>query len=72
MLEHPVGRMLDTKAMLAVLNEEHGLDVTYRRLWGAAVERRIPAYRTGRTLQFAEGDVPTIIGHFRPHRLRAA
>src|SRR5690242_16359881 len=66
MLEPPVGRLLDPNRMLLVLNQEHGLGVTYRRLWGAAVAGAIPAYRDGRAWRFAERDKEAIAGHFRP------
>ena len=40
-LESPVGRLRDPIEMLAVLKERHGLDITYRRLWGATVEGKV-------------------------------
>jgi hypothetical protein len=68
MIERTVERLLDPNKMLIVLNQEYGIPVSYRRLWGAAIVGAIPAYRDGRAWRFAECDKEVIADHFRPRR----
>ncbi len=68
MPEHPGGRMRDPNEQLVVLNQRHGLSVSYKQLWTAAVAGLIPAYRAGRAWRFAEADEEAIAAHFRPRR----
>jgi hypothetical protein len=49
---------LELPELLQVLRTEHGVSLTYQRLWAAVMAGKVPAHRVGKRIRVNRTNVP--------------